>query len=192
MDQQETVYTGVPAAFMTDDEAEAGYRSMNPAYDATNPATDTGLYEGDVGKHWMTQGFMVGGTIDKIAGFADCDIRDADELKYSVLLTGNAMLGLMIPRKAEEDLSLWDVPTNRDDAELIGAHCIPVMGWDADHWFAVSWGTLVPMTTEFLKKYLLETHVTLTRRWMNAKETTPAGFSWDFLVGASARFSHAA
>lgn len=189
MAQQESIYAEVPAEIMTDEEAESQYMALS-GYDPARPETDTGLYEGDVGKHWLKQGFTVGGKLDQIVGFADCDIRDDDELKYSILLTGNAMLGIMLPRKAELDLSLWDVPTNPDDAELIGGHCIPVMGWDQDHYFAVSWGQLVPVTKAFLWKYLLETHATLTHRWMNAKGTTPAGVSWDFLVAASRRFSH--
>ena len=154
-----------------------------------DPTTDTGLYEGDVGRHWVNQGFIVGGSIDKIVGFADCDIRGLDEVRYSVLLTGNAMLGLMLPRIAEERLDLWDVPTNSDDAQIIGGHCVPVMGWDADHWFAVSWGQVVPMTLPLVRKYMLEAHVTLSPRWINGNGTTRAGVSWDGLVAATREFS---
>jgi hypothetical protein len=188
MTQQESIYAEVPAALMTDEEAESQYATLS-GYNPMDPSTDVGLYEGDAGRHWMTLGFTVGGSLDKIVGFADCDVRELDEVKYSVLLTGNAMLGIMLPRAAEERLDLWDVPTNRDDAELIGAHCVPVMGWDKDHWYVVSWGQLVPCTNAFIAKYLLEAHVTLTHRWMNAKGTTPAGFEWDYLVAASRQFS---
>lgn len=191
IDQQESVYAGTPAALMTDDEALGQYEALSH-FNPMDPKTDTGLYEGDVGRHWLTNGFMVGGVKDQIAGFSDCDVRNLTEVKYAIQLTANSMLGVMLPRICEQKLDLWDVPTNRDDAELIGAHCIPAVGFDRDHWFVVTWGTLVPCTNAWIAKYLLEAHATLSKRWMSAgKAVSPSGVSWDFLVAATRKFSTA-
>jgi len=191
MDQQESIYAGLPTYIMTDQEAIDQYSALS-GYNPADPSTDTGLYEGVVGKHWLDGGFICGGQVDRIVGFADCDVRDLDEVKYAVQLTGNAMLGVMLPLSAETNLDLWDVPTNPADAALLGGHCVPAMGFDKDYWYVVSWGRLIPVTNAFMAKYLLEAHVTLTHRWMTSANTTPAGFSWDFLVAASQEFSTAA
>lgn len=191
MAQQESIYAEVPAALMTTEEALGQYSKLS-GWDPSKPESDTGLYEGDVGHHWMTDGFVIGGQTDKIVGFADCDIRSLNEILYGVLLTGNSMIALMLPRIAELRLDLWDVPTNPDDAQLVAGHCVPVVGFDRSYWYCVSWGTLVPMTIPFAKKYLLEAHVTLSKRWLNAKNLTPAGFSWDYLVQASKQLSRVA
>jgi len=191
MNQQESVYSGRPEYIMTDEEALVQYSDLS-GFDPMKPETDTGLYEGVVGKHWLDSGFTCGGQLDRIVGFADCDIRNLDEVKYAVQLTGNSMLGIMLPTSAETNLDLWDVPTNPRDALILGAHCVPAVGFDKDHWYVVSWGQLVPVTNAFMAKYLLEAHATLTHRWMTSKDTTPAGFSWDYLVAASQEFSTAA
>jgi hypothetical protein len=99
----------------------------------------TGLYEGDVGRHWVNNGFTVAGELDKIVGFADCDTTNLDELKYSILLTGNAYLGWDLPMCAETD-PVWDLPQTPEDAKPICGHATAAVGWDPDYLFIVNLG----------------------------------------------------
>lgn len=186
MIQQESVYADTPALIMADPEALAGYEAVS-GYQPGKPETDVGAYEGDVGKHWLTTGFQCGGQLDKIVGFADLNPQNLDELKYSILLTGNALLGFRLPACAEEE-SEWDLPKTKADGTIVGGHAVPAVGWDASCLYVVSWGKIIPVTWAFYKAYVDEAHTTLSHRWMNSSGTSPAGFDWSWLVGASQSF----
>jgi hypothetical protein len=149
----------------------------------------TGLKEGDVGRHWLNNGFTVAGVLDKIVGFADCDVSNLHELKYAILLTGQ-YLGWDLPMCAETN-PVWDLPQTAEDAKPVVGHATAAVGWDPDYLYIATWASLTPVTWPFVRKYLSEVHVTVSRRWINTKGTTPAGFDWDYLVAATRRFSTA-
>lgn len=186
MIQQESIYADTPDLIMTDAEALAAYEAVS-GYDPTKPETDVGAYEGDVGAHWLKAGFQCGGQLDQIVGFADLNPQNIDELKYSILLTGNAFLGFELPACAEQD-TVWDLPQTPAEAVMLGGHAVPAVGWDADHLYVVSWGQLYPVTWAFYKTYIDEVHTTLSHRWMSSRGTSPAGFDWNWLVSASNAF----
>lgn len=187
MIQQESLYAGGSELLMSDAEIVAGYSAVS-GYVAGKPETDHGAYEGDVGQHWLKQGFTCGGHVDQIVGFGDLNPHNFEELKYAILLTGNCLLGFNLPACAEEN-RVWDLPRTPDDARLVGGHAVPAVGWDQSYLYVVSWGQLVPVTWAFYSGYVDEAHFTLSRRWLNAKGTTPSGCSWDGLVAASQQFA---
>lgn len=188
MIQQESLYASNDMIHMSDAEVVAGYSAVS-GYVPGKPETDRGAYEGAVGQHWLTQGFMCGGQLDRIVGFADINPHDLEELKLSILLTGNCLLGFNLPACAEVK-PVWDLPQNPDEARLVGGHAVPAVGWDQCYLYVVSWGRIYPCAWAFYNEYVDEGHVTLSRRWMNSKGTTPAGISWDYLVSASRQFAH--
>lgn len=185
MVQQESWLTGHPLV-MTDAEALAGYEAVT-GYKPDDPATDTGAYEGDVGAYWLKTGFKCGGQLDQIAGFADINVKNLDELRYSVFLTGNCFLGFTLPACAEED-PVWDLPTTPEAGEIVGGHAVPVVGYDQKYFYVVSWGAIVPVTYPFIQKYLDEGHVTLSHRWMTTKGLTPGGINWNQLIADTKAF----
>lgn len=186
MIQQESIYADSPDLIMSDAEAVAAYQAVS-SYVPGKPETDEGAYEGDAGHHWLTDGFVCGGVLDKLAGFADCNPRDVAQLKYSILLTGNALLGFNLPACAETS-SVWELPRTADEAKSVGGHAVPAVGWDKDYLYVVSWGGLVPVSWPFFHEYIDEVHTTLSRRWLCTKGLTPTGVCWNDLVAASKAF----
>jgi hypothetical protein len=186
MVQQESVYADTPDLIMSDAEALAAYSAVT-GYDPARPETDLGAYEGDIGQYWLKTGFHCGGQLDQIVGFADLNAQNLDELKYSILLSGNAFLGFNLPACAEED-PVWDLPTTADGAVSVGGHAVPAVGWDSRGIYVVSWGQLIPVTWAFYMKYVDEAHTTLSHRWLHSTGLTPSGFDWSWLVAASKRF----
>lgn len=186
---QESTYASTAPLLMTDAEALAGYEAAT-GYNPTDPSTDQGAYEGDIGAHWLHQGFQCGGEIDKIVGFADVDVRNLADVKYSIFLTGNAFLGVSLPACAESG-STWEMPTTTAGAKILGGHAIPAVGYDENWIYVVSWGQLIPVSWAFFQAYCDEVHVTLSHRWQHSTGLTPAGFDWSTLIAATRTFSSA-
>jgi hypothetical protein len=70
---------------------------------------DAGLVELDHLNTWRKSGFLAGGKVYTIHGFASVDWKNHDEVKYCIYLLNGIFLGLALPITAQSQTDLWTV-----------------------------------------------------------------------------------
>lgn len=140
---------GVNHGFMAVD-AVLNYPETIPAnddivsyyYDYTG-GPDTGVVLADFLAHVKSKGFF-GHTIQAYAPVAEHDIPtllfaiDAFDFAYTGITVTQGML----------DASNAGKPWDLDDlfSEVAGGHCVPLVGYDSQHLYCITWGKVQPIT----------------------------------------------
>lgn len=122
---------------------------------------DTGLVEADVLKAWHAEGLFG----DRIVGWAPVDHRNPDELRSVAAAFGGVYLGVAMPAPAQDQFGAgkpWDLTGTSADRSIEGGHAVPLVGYDADHVYVVTWAALQPVTWRWLGAYLEEAYAVLT------------------------------
>lgn len=125
------------------------YFSMTPNHQ------DTGLVEANVLNYGMKTGLFG----YKAEGFAPYDITNFDLLNSIIWEFGGAYLGVNIPAPAEQQFANgqpWDLTGTSADDQLEDGHCIPVLGYDANYYYVITWAAVQAVTKRWFQKYLEE------------------------------------
>jgi hypothetical protein len=114
--------------------------------------TDDGRYETKVLAYWRHVG--VPNTKDSIIGYAAVNAKNIDRVKFTVENFGGAYIGLAMPLTAETQ-AIWDwVPNDPNNAPgSWGGHAVPILGYDAEYLYVVTWGAVLKMTYAFWQHY---------------------------------------
>lgn len=103
---------------------------------------DSGVVLSDFLAHVKSDGFC-GHTI---AGYAPVGVHDIPTLQFSIWAYGAVYTGIMVTdamQQAYENGQPW---TAEDlEAEVVGGHCIPLVGYDSKYLYAVTWGKVQPI-----------------------------------------------
>lgn len=116
---------------------------------------DTGLVEADVLHTWHTVGLWG----DRNLGYAPVDHRDLEELQAVCASFGAVYTGIVVPQPAEQQFGAgeaWDLTGTAADRQMLGGHAVPLVGYDTDHAWFVTWGRLQPATWRWVGAYLEE------------------------------------
>lgn len=163
----------------SDGQVIANY-SVITGYNPADPATDQGAVEIDVLNYWRNKS-MLGRAIE---GYAAVNIANQEQVCQAVFLFGGVYIGFSVPQSAMDQFNSgqpWDVVGN--DGGIVGGHAVPVLGYDAQYLYCVTWGQVQKMTWAFWKNaaYVDEAYAILSADWFGAKGLTPAGFGVDEL-----------
>ena len=155
------------------------FYSAAAGYVPGDPSTDNGTVIQDALGVWSKTG-LAG---HKIAAFAEIDIHNFTEITAAVYFFGTVMLGVKVPRSAEQQFQAgqtWDVVAN--DGGIVGLHCIIVTGFDTNTglYTVITWGRRQKATRAWLLAYMDEAWVPLSLEWQSA-----AGVDTDGLDGAA-------
>lgn len=157
---------------LTDAQVLTAYEQIG-GYDPAKPDSDQGCAETDVLTAWMTSGI----SNDTLAGYTSLNVTDLDEIRDAINWFGAVYIGLNLPQSAESNTTLWDVLPNDP---IAGGHCVILVGYD-DHFYAVSWGMLIPCTVAFLGAYMEEAYAPLNKDYVANNGKTPSGLDWSAL-----------
>jgi hypothetical protein len=155
-------------------------------YNPKAPGEGPGGNEQHVLTYLLTQGAPTGPTgsvRDKIAAFVEVDPRNTDDVKRTIVDCGVAYIGFNVPSSlmppGQPPPSVWTVdPSNN---KIIGGHAVVLAGYDANGARVISWGQYYTMAWDFFATYVDEVYAIADSAWVNAKGTTPAGFTLDQL-----------
>lgn len=155
------------------------------AIEAYCTANDNGADELSLEQYLEHTGWMG----NKLAGFANLDPANLDQLKWGVCVFGATRLGVNLPTSAMDQFDAgqaWDVVTG---ATLDGGHDVPIVKYDAQYAYVVTWGQLQPVTYAFLAAkyadgtpYVEEAHVELDAEWIEQSGKCPDGLNMAQLV----------
>jgi hypothetical protein len=173
MIQQWTAETG-DMIVLSDEQVLAAYRHF------AGDNLEAGAHMLDVLKHWRRSG--IGD--HKVDGFTQLDLQNLDQVKEAVWLFGNCYVGLALPDHIAHASDPRRVPwvisesANGEFApNLHNGHCVPIVGYDPEHLYIVTWGALISMSWEFCAIYMDEAYAVLSPDWISRMSgEAPSGF----------------
>jgi hypothetical protein len=172
---------GVDTGFTTA-QAIAMYSAIS-GYDPRKPSTDVGATLQDGLGFWRNTGLNG----YKIEAFAEIDYRNLDLIKQCVADFGLTYAALEVPSSAMSQFDAgqpWDVVKR---SQIEGGHCVPIVGYDAQYLYVVTWSAIQKVTYAFYNKYFEENWVPVDADWQSKTGITPSG-----LDGATANADYQA
>jgi hypothetical protein len=155
------------------------------AYDDLRPITDNAVIELsrqmgalrgynilDRLKYWAKTG-MWSNTLYAYAAF---EPSDESMLMVAINTFGLADIGINMPR-AWMDADVWDAGHGfAYRPGSWGGHSVPLVGYDEQHVYAVTWGQVQAITYAAIHQYCDEAYACINPRWINDQGQTPSGF----------------
>ncbi len=150
-------------------------------YDPSNPNTDQGGSEQAVLNYILRSGMPIDSNpnVDKIAAYVEVDQSNLNEVKVTINEFGVAYIGIQIPQSIYDPQGnvqgVWDfVDAN---SAILGGHAVVLVGYDADGFSFISWGSLYKMTWSFFQTYCDEAYAIADKDWINSLGKTPLGLT---------------
>lgn len=134
-------------------------------------STDNGCDETTMCAYLRTTGFL-GHTADATGAIEPTNL---DHIKWCIQLFGSCRLGVNLPQSAMDQFNAglpWDV---NGDSTIIGGHDVPLVKYDGNGFWCVTWGSLQLVTPAFIVKYNEESHSELFFDWVQEQGTAPSG-----------------
>ncbi len=174
MIQQWTAYTGshiVPS----DGQILKAYEDIG-GYVPGDPSTDNGCVMLDALNYWRQTGIAG----HKILAYIKVDLKKTDQVRLSIELFGNLYLGIQLPISAQ-GAGKWTVPPGGPVGDgspgSWGGHCLPIVAYNPRVLTVVTWGSLLPMTWEFMAAYADEAYCVLSQDWIDNTGIAPSKFA---------------
>lgn len=171
----------------TDAEVDLDYWETGTppsAHGTAGGPTDTGRVETDVLNYWHNNGFGV--KKDKIAAYAQVNVKNTTEVKQATWLFGGLYLGVALPISAQNQ-TYWKVVDDDGSGDTEpgswGGHAICVTAYTPTYLTVITWGMRMKMSWGFWGKYVDESYAILTQDWVDGTGKLPSstGFNWSQL-----------
>jgi hypothetical protein len=154
---------------IADSDVLSAYERVS-GYNPDDPSTDKGAVLQAVYGDWQKNG--VGG--HKATVFAQVDHTNTDQVKQAVEEFGAVGLGIVVTQDMM-DAFHGGQPWTTADGQQLGGHAVPVVGYDAQNAYVVTWAKVQPMTWECFAKVTEESWVAILPEWLNSKGVDPEG-----------------
>lgn len=171
----------------TEGSAEASFTAANAisdysaitGYNPNNPNSDQGTEVRTALDYRRNTGMIdASGKRHKIAAFLLLDQSNfLNELIEAVYLFSATGIGINFPESAMAQFNAGQPWTVVPGSKIDGGHYIPIVGYDQNYVYCVTWGKVHPMTREFLTTYCDEAWAILSQEFINGKGVSPEGFN---------------
>jgi hypothetical protein len=167
--------------------SESGVLGMYEHFVGNPPPPDEGCNMLSVLTYWRKAGL----DSHPVTAFTALDLHNDNQAKSAVNLFGAIYIGVALPDftvpPGTDFLTIpWEVPPGGpvgDAAPNPGnGHCIPAVGYDADHLYVVTWGAVKTMSWAFYDAYADESFAVLSQDFIGAGGVDGAGFNLDQLM----------
>ncbi|MDE2102623.1 MAG: hypothetical protein KGL39_35585 [Patescibacteria group bacterium] len=186
MIQEWTTLNGV-SLVLTDQQVLAtysaltGYDPRQTQPDGSNP-TDKGAVITDVLDAWRQSGIQG----NQLGAYVSLGVTNHADVIEAVYLFGSIDCGVNLPA-AWQGADVWDAPSrwhlfHRWAPGSWGGHCVPIVDYDAQYLYAVSWGQVVPVSYAAWDMYFSEAYALLDMAWFNGQKVAPNGFDLEALT----------
>ena len=141
--------------------------------------TDTGRTETSVLGYWRRSGIAPDTAwVDRIIAYARVKVANQTKVKATCALLGGVYIGIGMPLTAQHQ-AVWDyVPDAPEDQRAPfswGGHAVPIVGYDADYYYVVTWGALLKMTPAFYEQYVDEAYAVISSDFLGGHTETVTG-----------------
>jgi hypothetical protein len=128
---------------------------------------DSGLVESRVLKTWMASGLWG----NKITGYAPVNVHNLESLKKAVAYFGGVYVGIQVPDNAMDQFRAgqpWSLVADWQNQGIEGGHAIPILGYDDQWMYCVTWGAVQKMAWDWWSAYGDEAWVVLSKEYEEA------------------------
>lgn len=130
-------------------------------YLAYSNGQDQGAVEADLLKFWQNNIIFNGKTV----AYAPTDVADQLELKSVIHAYGLAYIGIKVPAVCQEQFRShqpWELTGTAADNNIIGGHCIILVGYDEKYFYGITWGAVQAIEWTWLQAYMDESWAVIT------------------------------
>jgi hypothetical protein len=121
---------------------------------------------------WRTTGLWA----DHIYAFAAIDLHDTERLRATIATLGPVDAGVLLPRAWQSD-EIWDLGPGPDyRIGSWGSHSVPIVGYDSDFLYCVTWGQVQKLTYGAWHRYFDEDYAIIAPDWIAPDALTPLGY----------------
>jgi hypothetical protein len=157
------------------DQVLAAYEAIS-GYNPANPQSDVGAACLSVLNYWKKTG--IAGNL--IGAFTEINVENSGYIRDALYLFNGVYIGLQLPLSAESQSSggqPWSVSKGRTSwPGSWGGHCVPIVAYDANYLYCVTWGGIQAMTWGFFDEYCDEAYCIIDSAYLvNGK--TVEGFN---------------
>lgn len=110
---------------------------------------DSGLIEANVLRHWRRFG-LAGHKID---AYVPVDPKDPEGIKQGTWLFGGLYVGISVPSAANAQFTAGEPWTVIRRDRITGGHAVPLVGYDDDFLYCVTWGAIQRMDWDFWDRH---------------------------------------
>lgn len=153
------------ATALSDYAAATGFNPKDPNTDNGTNVSKAASYRRKIGVIDRK------GTRHKVAAYVRLNAGDVDKTKQAVYLFGAVGIGINFPSSAMDQFNArlpWSVVRG---SQIEGGHYVPIIGYDANYFYVVTWGKVQKMTYDFFRTYNDESIVYLTDEDMISGKT---------------------
>ena len=157
--------------------------SAATGYDPSNPASDQGANETSVCQFMETTGILG----HKSNGDAMVDPANLDHIRWCIQLFGACRLGIEVPDYLMTQFNLgkpWAYDVTQSQTSE-GGHDVPLVKYDGQYFYCVTWGKLQPIDPSFFSKHaglVDEAHAEVYADWIKSTGVAPSGFDLSQLL----------
>lgn len=131
------------------------------AYLSYTKGQDVGAVEADLLKYWKSNALFSG----PAAAYAQSDKSDQVELKSIIASYGFTYIGIEVPSPCEQQFANrqpWALTHTPADNNIIGGHCIILVGYDEKYFYGITWGAVQAIEWTWLQTYMDESWAVIT------------------------------
>lgn len=168
---------GSPA--IAPDDIVLGYYSKWDGYVQGDSSTDNGGVELDVLNKWRKEGFAFSGSTHSILSFTEVNPKNHAHSKSGVAFFGGLYIGVALPLTAQgQSQWLLQIGASSDQSARgsWGGHAVPVIGYNENGVFVLSWGQVIFVSWAFWDEYVDEAYCLISGTdWAEAGNKAPSG-----------------
>jgi len=142
-------------------------------YKPGDPSTDRGCDESSMCQYLETSGLCG----HRSAGSGPIDPARLDHIRWAVQIFGSCRLGITVTQSMMDAFSAGQ-PWEKVSGDVLGGHDVPVVRYDAEYAWVVTWGKLQPITWTLMGEsaFLEEANGEAWPDLCRAGGTAPNGF----------------
>jgi hypothetical protein len=175
--QAQSIAAGASPIVLASDVILAGYSALT-GYDPATGANDNGAQCQDVLEYGRTTG--LGGF--KLNAWARVSQGEPEHVRQAIYYFGGAYIGMQVTVEAERLFALGQPWDSDWLSPVLGLHCVPIIGYDSDWLYCITWGQVQPMSWRFFARRCDEAYAVVDSEFLTGRGVTPAGFDLATLI----------
>jgi hypothetical protein len=146
-------------------------------YNPDDPNSDNGTIVRDAMGYRQRTGLVdASGIVHKLSAYLQIKPQNIDELKMAVMLFDAVGIGIDFPDSAMDQVNKGLPWTVVEGAKSDGGHYVPIVGYDQDWIYCITWGQVQKMSYEFYMEYNDEAWIPLSSDFLSVAGKSPEGF----------------
>jgi len=150
-----------------------GAYSATTGYDPSTGANDNGTQITTFLGNWQSPGYW--GT--QVTGWAQVDPTNQDHFKRAIAELGCLVLGVRLPKSAEDQFDAGQVWTPSPLGFVVGGHCVLAVSYGPDGFKVITWGRQQPVDWGFIAPHVDEAYACVSPLFLTRSGVTPGGLT---------------